>query len=209
MMGIPPKAGAERRLTRTTDPLVALSRLFESARRAGSLEAVVLADEMGLAIAGAGAASLCDELAAHAAVLTAAAPANDTVPCRLDVVARAARIRRLRIDGIEVLLCAERRAGARPGGLRALGGCGSRKSRGKRLEPIRLRGTPRRDVGSAARMSGFVDLHCHCVPGIDDGVRSIDERRWPSCGRSDKPASTRSSRRRTCARACSTTRPPI
>jgi len=24
-------------------------------------------------------------------------------------------------------------------------------------------------------MSGFVDLHCHCVPGIDDGVRSVPE----------------------------------
>jgi len=24
-------------------------------------------------------------------------------------------------------------------------------------------------------MSGFVDLHCHCVPNIDDGVRSTEE----------------------------------
>lgn len=24
-------------------------------------------------------------------------------------------------------------------------------------------------------MSGFIDLHCHCVPGIDDGVRTNDE----------------------------------
>jgi hypothetical protein len=36
---------------------------------------------------------------------------NDTIPCRLDVVERAMQIRRLRIDGIEVLLCAE---GPRP-----------------------------------------------------------------------------------------------
>lgn len=32
-------------------------------------------------------------------------PANDTVPCRLDVVLRAAQVRRLSIDGIERLLC--------------------------------------------------------------------------------------------------------
>jgi protein-tyrosine phosphatase len=24
-------------------------------------------------------------------------------------------------------------------------------------------------------MSGFIDLHCHCIPGIDDGARNIDE----------------------------------
>jgi protein-tyrosine phosphatase len=24
-------------------------------------------------------------------------------------------------------------------------------------------------------MSGFVDLHCHCIPGVDDGVRTTDE----------------------------------
>ncbi len=24
-------------------------------------------------------------------------------------------------------------------------------------------------------MSGFIDLHCHCVPGIDDGARSVEE----------------------------------
>lgn len=24
-------------------------------------------------------------------------------------------------------------------------------------------------------MSGYIDLHCHCVPGIDDGARDLDE----------------------------------
>jgi protein-tyrosine phosphatase len=24
-------------------------------------------------------------------------------------------------------------------------------------------------------MSGFIDLHCHCVPGVDDGVRNLAE----------------------------------
>ena len=65
-----------------------------------------MADESGLAIAGAGPSAVCDELAAWAAWKTQH-PANDTVPCRLDVVAKRFEIRRLRIDGIEVLLCSE------------------------------------------------------------------------------------------------------
>jgi len=24
-------------------------------------------------------------------------------------------------------------------------------------------------------MSGFIDLHCHCIPGIDDGARNLEE----------------------------------
>ena len=102
----------ERRAARTTDTLVALARLFEAARRAGSFEALVLADQHGLPIAGAGAAGVCDRLAAESAVLSAR-PANDTVPCRMDVVTRTAKIRRLRIDGIEVLLCGEGEGGTR------------------------------------------------------------------------------------------------
>jgi hypothetical protein len=105
-----PSKAAERRIARTSDPLVALSRLFESARREGSLDALVLADETGITIAGAGPAARCDELAA-VAPFAAGVPANDTVPCRIDVVGRAAQVRRLRIDGIEVFLCAEGAAG--------------------------------------------------------------------------------------------------
>jgi hypothetical protein len=103
-MMIPPDE--DRRVARSQDPLVALSRSFESARRRGRFDALVLAEESGLAIAGAGPAAVCDDLAARAAVLCAGRPANDTVPSRLDVVTRALAVRRLRIDGIEVLLCA-------------------------------------------------------------------------------------------------------
>ena len=103
----------ERREARSGDALVALARLFEAARRRAGLDTVVLADPSGLTIAGAGSGLACDELAARAAVsvVTGAASAreaaNDTVPCRLDVLTRAMEVRRLRIDGIEVLLCAE------------------------------------------------------------------------------------------------------
>ncbi len=101
---------SDRRRNRSADALVALSRLFESARRRGGLETLVLADATGLTIAGAGAASVCDELAARAPLLAGPGPANDTIPSRLDVITRQTAVRRLRIDGIEVFLCAESEA---------------------------------------------------------------------------------------------------
>lgn len=104
---LPTEGPPDRRGSRSLDPLVALARLFESARRRAGLDAIVLADEAGITIAGAGSASACDDLAARAALVASRGPANDTVPCRLDVLARAMEVRRLRIDGIEVLLCAE------------------------------------------------------------------------------------------------------
>jgi len=96
----------ERRRDRTDSPLIALSRCFESARRRGGFGALVLADVSGLVIAGAGPSSMCDELAAVSAA-NWDKPANDTVPCRLEVLTRTLEVRRLRIDGIEVLLCTE------------------------------------------------------------------------------------------------------
>jgi hypothetical protein len=114
----PPPGDVERRRGRTDDALVALSRCFEAARQRAGLHALVLADETGLAIAGAGPAASCDDLAARAAVASSR-PANDTVPCRLDVVSRTMEVRRLRIDGIDVLLCAEGEKGGLGGHLAA------------------------------------------------------------------------------------------
>lgn len=101
-----PETG-ERRRARSDDPLRALSHLLESTRARAGLDAVVLADDLGLTVAGGGAASLCDALSAEAALVWAGRPANDTVPCRLDVLTRTARVRRLTIDGVELLLCGE------------------------------------------------------------------------------------------------------
>ncbi len=92
----------DRRHDRTTDTLGALTRLLESARRKAGFEALTLADDAGLLVAGAGSAALCDELAAVSPVRFAA---NDTVPSALDVVEGRARMRRLRVNGIEVILC--------------------------------------------------------------------------------------------------------
>jgi hypothetical protein len=84
----------DRRLFRSENTHVALTRLLESARRSSELEALALGDELGLLVAGAGAAELCDELAAVAPLPTAA---NDTSPMRPDV-------RRLRVDGYEMFV---------------------------------------------------------------------------------------------------------
>jgi len=102
-----PGASSERRTNRTTDSLVALSRLLEATRRQTGASTLALADESGICIAGAGDVSLCEDLAARAPLVLEGWPVNDTVPCRLDVVERTMLVRRLRIDGIEVFLCAE------------------------------------------------------------------------------------------------------
>ena len=96
----PVKLAAERRVARSTDALVALSRLLDGSRRAGGLDAIVVADPTGCLVAGAGAFRVCEELAAQAPLA-----ANDVVPTRLDVLSRRTDVRRLSIDGIEVLLC--------------------------------------------------------------------------------------------------------
>jgi len=66
------------------------------------LEAVVIGDDAGLLVAGAGAAELCDELAALAPLGQAAA--NDTIPNRGQVWSRQCEVRRLAVDGSEVFI---------------------------------------------------------------------------------------------------------
>jgi hypothetical protein len=100
--------GRERRIQRSSDPLVALSRLLDATRREAELEVVAVGDQSGCLVAGAGAARACEELAAVAPLVglvgQATAPENDVVPTRLDVLARRLEVRRLRIDGVEVLI---------------------------------------------------------------------------------------------------------
>jgi hypothetical protein len=96
----------ERRKDRCETTLGALTRLLEAARRRSDLDAVALCDRAGFLVAGAGAARLCDELAAYAPMLAAGeTPANDTLPSSLMARERKFRVQRLSIDGIEVLLC--------------------------------------------------------------------------------------------------------
>jgi hypothetical protein len=96
----------ERRKDRCETTLGALTRLLEAARRRSDLDALALCDGAGFLVAGAGAAQLCDELAAYAPILASEdGPANDTLPTSLMARERKFRVQRLSIDGIEVLLC--------------------------------------------------------------------------------------------------------
>jgi len=94
----------ERRRDRTTDALAALTRLLDAARRRSGLEALAVAEPGGVLLAGAGPARLCDEMAAWAP-LAEQRPANDAVPSRLDVFERRALVRRLAVDGVELIVC--------------------------------------------------------------------------------------------------------
>jgi hypothetical protein len=58
----------ERRLARSSDALLSLCRLLESARRRSALPALALADASGCLVAGSGASRVCEELAAIAAL---------------------------------------------------------------------------------------------------------------------------------------------
>jgi len=81
----------ERRKKRSNDPLTALCRLLEAARAREGLEALALADESGLLVAGAGHFSKCELLAAEAPLL----------------FARRKPVREVLVDGMRVLLSAE------------------------------------------------------------------------------------------------------
>lgn len=78
----------DRRQSRSENPQVALTRLLEATRSASALEALAVADELGLLMAGAGAAELCDELAALSGV------ANDND----------ASVRRMAVDGFQIYI---------------------------------------------------------------------------------------------------------
>jgi len=97
----------ERRKRRSADPIVALHLQLAAVRTAAELEAVVLVDDMGCVVAGAGAWPICEELAAFTPFLIA-----NTTPCSRSVASQAAKMAPdthllpMSIDGMDVVLCA-------------------------------------------------------------------------------------------------------
>ncbi len=129
----------ERRHTRSDDPLVALHHQLACVRRRNDIDAVVVADDAGVVVAGAGAWAVCEELAAYAPLLAELPPALDPVTaeavedgdCRLAALRVAADVEAIELGegGPRLLLCvlggASRRDAARAaaGGVaRILGG---------------------------------------------------------------------------------------
>ena len=92
----------DRRQARSENTQVALTRLLEAARRSAELEALALGDELGLLMAGAGAAELCDELAAVAPLFGSD---NVELPTNLDILSAGTEVRRLAVDGSELFIC--------------------------------------------------------------------------------------------------------
>lgn len=93
----------DRRRNRTEDALEALTRLVEASRRRTGVDAVAVSDPNGMLLAGAGAARLCEELAAWAPVVARGAD-NDTIPTSLDSFEGRMRSRRLTVDGIQIVV---------------------------------------------------------------------------------------------------------
>jgi hypothetical protein len=91
----------DRRQARSENTQVALTRLLEAARHAAALDALALGDELGLLVAGAGAAELCDELAAVAPLFGSQ---STSLPTHLSVLGRGTEVRRLAIDGCEMFI---------------------------------------------------------------------------------------------------------
>ena len=96
----------ERRRRRSSDPLVALHYQLSTARHAGDLDAIVVADASGVVVAGAGSWAICEELAAYAPLLVHPEPMTDSASSRVDVLRREVEVRTMEIGGQEVLLCA-------------------------------------------------------------------------------------------------------
>jgi hypothetical protein len=97
----------ERRRKRSHDPLIALHYQLAYARHDGRLDAIVVADASGVMVAGAGAWAACEELAAYAPLLAEAPDAmNTTTASRVDSLRRQVDVKRMLVDGQEVLLCA-------------------------------------------------------------------------------------------------------
>ena len=84
----------DRRQARSENTQLALTRFLEASRHAAELEALALADELGLLMAGAGAAELCDELAAVAPLFGSAS----------NVLGSGTEVRRLAVDGFELFI---------------------------------------------------------------------------------------------------------
>ncbi len=116
---------SERRRRRSDDPITALHYQLAHTRSLAGFDAVVLVDDTGCLVAGAGAWPICEELAAFAPLLAdGAAVVSATVGGRLAAIEPEVVVRSLSVDGGQALLAARGAQGA-PSHLvtRAVDGC--------------------------------------------------------------------------------------
>jgi hypothetical protein len=101
-----PVSAPERRRRRSRDPITALHYQLASTRSLGGLEAVVLVDDSGCLVAGAGAWPACEELAAYAPLLEDPSKiVRSAVSARIGVLSERSSTHVVDLDGAEALLC--------------------------------------------------------------------------------------------------------
>jgi hypothetical protein len=97
---------ADRRRRRSDDPITALHYQLAATRWEASLDALVLVDDSGCLVAGAGSWPVCEELAAFAPLLARPAAIRDAgLGSRLAALSSDVELYELSIDGGTVLLC--------------------------------------------------------------------------------------------------------
>lgn len=96
-----------RRMRRSRDPIIALHYQLSTVRSEAGLDALVLVDDSGCLVAGAGAWPVCEELAAYAPFLASKVPvARSEVRARTSAMTNDTQVRPVPLDGMEALLCA-------------------------------------------------------------------------------------------------------
>lgn len=116
----------ERRKRRSSDPIIALHYQLSSIRSEVGLDALVLVDDAGCLVAGAGAWPVCEELAAYAPMLAHKdAVVGQAVAEPVEPNDCQTHVQQLDLDGVQALLCARGRCASQalPAMQRAAVGC--------------------------------------------------------------------------------------
>jgi hypothetical protein len=123
--GVDPANFVDRRRRRSDDVITALHYQLSRARSLAELEALVLVDDRGFLVAGAGAWPACEELAAYAPLLARPEEIRRRrVENRVASLSREVESLRLEIEGAEVLLCGRGGTSRRRAAIeRAAAGC--------------------------------------------------------------------------------------
>lgn len=101
-----PPDGVDRRRRRSEDPITALHYQLSYTRAEAGLDAVVLVDDSGCLVAGAGAWPTCEELAAYAPLLAdRGAIGSVAVGTRIAAMEPEIEVHTLTIDGASAVLC--------------------------------------------------------------------------------------------------------
>jgi len=117
--------GADRRRRRSEDPITALHYQLSYTRAEAGLDAVVLVDDTGCLVAGAGAWPACEELAAYAPLLAnRGAVESAAVGSRIAALEPEVEVHTLTLDGVEAVLCGRGGDASRRSSIaRAAAGC--------------------------------------------------------------------------------------